>query len=220
MTSSDEASARLTLRMAGVLQEVRDVWTRRLDAYFDQLDDLVQGEWFDSSDITAILRESRLASKEALQGLGNDLSAEIIHASSGIISRFADERASMTEEISDLQGTISRISSGNEQSIRLENEALRRAIRTIPEFRALEILQKEKKSTYKEIASEMELSAGKLRKHIKNLEKKGYVKIDKDTRPHSILFISSPWEVMPSSSSKIDTHQETKKSPIPIQQRL
>ncbi|MBD3406305.1 MAG: winged helix-turn-helix transcriptional regulator [Candidatus Lokiarchaeota archaeon] len=218
--TSDETSARLTLRLAGVLQEVRDAWTVRLDAYFNQLDDLVQGEWFDSSDIGALLKESRMASKEALHGLGNDLSAEIIHASSGIITRFADERASLSEEIADLRGTISQLSSGDDASIRMENEALRRAFRTIPEFRALEILQRKKKSTYKEIASEMELSAGKLRKHIKNLEKKGYVSIDKDTRPHSILFISSPWDISPSVDSGAKSSRDLYEGNVPVHHRM
>ncbi|MCK5152634.1 MAG: hypothetical protein KAQ65_12360 [Candidatus Thorarchaeota archaeon] len=45
MTNPDDNAARLTLKLAGVFQEVRDIWVRRLESYFGQLESLIDGQW-------------------------------------------------------------------------------------------------------------------------------------------------------------------------------
>ena len=193
MGTPDETAAKLTLKMAGVFQEVRDIWVSRLDAYFSQLDQLIEGQWFDASDMNGIIKESHMAAKEALDGLANDLSTELVHSSSGAFGRFESERASLVEEINDLTSTLSNYMQKDENAVFRENLLLRDAIFSMPQFRILEVIRSLGNTTYKEVSEESGVSIGKTRKHVKGLRKKGYVEIDKNTRPHSISFLSVPW---------------------------
>jgi hypothetical protein len=193
MTSADEIAARTTLRIAGAFQEIRDSWIRRLDSYYNQIESLLQGQWFDPQDLTGIIRESRLASREAVDGLGNDLSSELIHASNGIISRYEAERASLQEEINDIRASLTRALSGDANCIRRENEALRSALASVPEYSLLEIIRKNRRSSYDQLAEETGMSKARLRKFVGELIPRGYVALDKKTKPHSIIFLSSPW---------------------------
>ncbi|PNX52759.1 MAG: hypothetical protein BV458_07915 [Thermoplasmata archaeon M9B2D] len=193
MTSPDEIAARTTIRIAGAFQEIRDSWVRRLDSYYNQVDSLLEGQWFDLEDFAGIVRESRLASREAIDGLGNDLSSELIHASNGIITRYEAERASLQEEINDLRSSLSRALSGDANAIRRENEALRLAIISVPEYSLLEIIRKNRRLSYDELADISGLSKGKARKLVKELATRGYIAIDKKTKPHSVVFLSCPW---------------------------
>lgn len=193
MTSPDEIAARTTIRIAGAFQEIRDSWVRRLDSYYNQVDSLLEGQWFDLEDFAGIVRESRLASREAIDGLGNDLSSELIHASNGIITRYEAERASLQEEINDLRSSLSRALSGDANAIRRENEALRLAIILVPEYSLLEIIRKNRRLSYDELADISGLSKGKARKLVKELATRGYIAIDKKTKPHSVVFLSCPW---------------------------
>jgi len=193
MTNPDETAARTTLRIAGVFQEIRDSWVRRLDSYFNQIESLAEGDWIEVQDLIGIIRESRLASREAMDGLGNDLSSELVHSSHGIITRYEAERESLQEEINDLRKSLTRALSGEANIVRRENESLRAAIHSIPEFNLLEIIQKHKRFTYEELMEESSLSKAKIRKLVKNLTASGYVHIDKKTRPHTIIHVSTPW---------------------------
>ena len=193
MTSPDEIAARTTLRIAGAFQEIRDSWIRRLDSYYNQIESLLQGQWFDPQDLTGIIRESRLASKEAVDGLGNDLSSELIHASNGIISRYEAERASLQEEINDIRASLTRALSGDANCIRRENEALRLALASVPEYSLLEVIRKNRRSSYDQLAGETGMSKAKLRKLVGELIPRGYAALDKKAKPHSIVFLSSPW---------------------------
>ncbi len=193
MASPDDIAARTTIRIAGAFQEIRDSWVRRLDSYYNQVESLLEGQWFDLADFAGIVRESRLASREAIDGLGNDLSSELIHASNGIITRYEAGRASLQEEINDLRGSLSRALSGDANAIRRENEALRLAINAVPEYSLLEIIRKNKRLSYDELADRGGQSKAKARKFAKQLSNLGYVAIDKKTKPHSVVFLSCPW---------------------------
>ncbi|TFG14129.1 winged helix-turn-helix domain-containing protein [Candidatus Thorarchaeota archaeon] len=193
MGSPDETAAKLTLKMAGVFQEVRDIWVSRLDTYFSRLDQLIEGQWFDVSDMTGIINESHMAAKEALDGLANDLSTELVHSSSGAFGRFEAERASLLEEINGLRSTLSTYMHQDENAVLRENLLLRDAIFSMPQFRILEVIRALGNTTYKEVSEESGVSIGKTRKHVKGLMKNGYVNIDRNTRPHSITFLSAPW---------------------------
>jgi len=194
MTSPDEAiAARTTLRIAGVFQEIRDSWVRRLDSYYNQIESLTEGDWVDTQDLIGIIREARLASREAMDGLGNDLSAELIHSSNGIISRYEAERTSLQEEINDLRKSLSRALSGDANMIRRENESLRYALASVPEFSLLQVIQKNRRSTYQELVEYTGLTKAKVRKYAKELKARGHVTIDKKTRPHQIVYLSTPW---------------------------
>ncbi len=193
MTTTDDNTARITLRIAGVLQEIRDIWAKRLDTYYAQIESLVDGQWLESEDILGIIRESRLASREALDGLGNDLSAELVHTSNGVVARYESERLSFIEEINDLRNEISRLLSGNENSLRRENESLRAAIDTVPEFKLLKIIQRDRRADYNQISNDTGEKKSTIRKLVKELMKKGYVNVDKKSRPHKIIFLSAPW---------------------------
>jgi hypothetical protein len=189
----DTVAARTTLRIAGVFQEIRDSWVRRLDSYFNQLESLSEGDWVDTQDFVGIIREARLASREAIDGLGNDLSSELIHSSNGIITRYEAERASLQEEINDLRRSLSRALSGDANKIRRENEALRYAILSVPEFSLLQVIQKNRRSTYDQLTETTSLSKSKVRKYVKELVKRGHVHLDKKSRPHQIVYLSTPW---------------------------
>lgn len=193
MTSLEDTAARTTLRIAGVFQEIRDSWIRRLDSYFNQIESLAEGDWVDKQDIIGIIRESRLASREAMDGLGNDLSSELVHNSHGIVTRYEAERESLQEEINDLRKSLTRALSGNNNSIRRENEAMRTAIGSIPEFALLEIIQKNKRSSYDDLEQDSGLSKSVIKKLVKNLSSQGYVNVDKKSKPHAIVHISTPW---------------------------
>jgi hypothetical protein len=208
MASPDEVAARTTLRIAGVFQEIRNSWVRRLDSYFNQIESLLEGQWLDTQDIAGIIRESRMASREAIDGLGNDLSSELVHVSNGIITRYEAERASLQEEISDLRNSLARMLSGDANAIRRENEALHSAIESIPEFSLLESIQKNLRSSYDQLAGITGFSKPKLRKLVKELVSRGYVGIDKNAKPHSIIFISSPWRAYESQVQQtLETNQ-------------
>lgn len=193
MTTTDDNTARITLRIAGVLQEIRDLWSKRLDTYYTQIESLVDGQWLESEDILGIIRESRMASREALDGLGNDLSAELVHTSSGVVARYESERLSFIEEINDLRNEISRLLSGDENSVRCENESLRAAIDALPEFKLLKIIQRNRRVDYNQLSDYAGEKKSTVRKLVKELMKKGYVNVDKKCRPHKIIFLSAPW---------------------------
>jgi len=210
MASPNEIAARTTIRIAGVFQEIRDSWVRRLDSYYNQIESLLEGQWFDSEDLAGIIRESRLASREAIDGLGNDLGSELIHASNGIITRYEAERASLQEEINDLRNSLSRALSGDANTIRRENEALRVAIISIPEFSMLEIIRKNRRMSYDQLTDRTGLSKAKSRKLVKELMARGYVAIDRKTKPHSVIFLSCPWSASEHEiQHTLDTTQET-----------
>lgn len=210
MAGPDEIAARTTLRIAGAFQEIRDSWVRRLDSYYNQVESLLEGQWFDLEEFAGIIRESRLASRDAIDGLGNDLSSELIHASNGIITRYEAERASLQEEINDLRSSLSRALSGDANAIRRENEALRLAIVSVPEYSLLEIIRKNRRLSYDELADRTDWSKAKTRKLVKELAARGYVAIDKKTKPHSVVFLSCPWSASePEIQHTLDTHQTT-----------
>ncbi|MHA2161286.1 MAG: winged helix-turn-helix transcriptional regulator [Candidatus Thorarchaeota archaeon] len=197
MSNSNDTAAKLTLKIAGAYQEVRDAWTKRVDSYFDQLESLVAGEWFESSDLTGIIIEAKSAAREALIGLGNDLSAELVHATGGVVSRFEAERFSLIEELADLRNTLSRVLESDEEGIRQENESLRYAIRTVPEYKLLNVIRKLNRASYTEIAKASGLKKGKVTNYVKLLMARGHVQVNKKTRPHSVVFLSAPWKNNP-----------------------
>jgi len=193
MSKSDDAAARLTLKIAGVFQDIKDKWMKRLDTYFTQLESLVNGEWLDSSDLTGVIGESRMAAREALDGLGCDLSSELIRASNGIISRFESERASLMEEILDLRDTMARSLSGDENSLRRENELLRSALLAVPEFGLLDVIRSEGRSTYDVLSKKTRMTKPKVQRLAKSLSQSGYIHVDKKSKPQSVVFLSAPW---------------------------
>jgi hypothetical protein len=210
MTSPDEIAARTTIRIAGVFQEIQDSWVRRLDSYYNQVESLLEGQWFESQDLTGIIRESRLASREAIDGLGNDLSSELIHASNGIITRYEAERSSLQEEINDLRSTLARVLSGDANAIRRENEALRLAINCVPEYNLLEMIRKNRRSSYDQLADQTGFNKTKLRKLVKELKNRGYADIDSKNKPHSIIFLSCPWSASePEIQHTLENNQDT-----------
>ncbi|MFW9954535.1 MAG: hypothetical protein ACFFD3_08275 [Candidatus Thorarchaeota archaeon] len=193
MASPDENAARLTLKIAGVFQEVRDDWVRRIEEYYNDIEKLIQGQWLGSEDMLSVLREARKASKEAIDGLGTDLSAELVHESSGVFGRFEAERESLVEEINDLRNSLVIANSGNEGLIRHENEALRLALFRIPEYKLLKLLGSHGKCSYSDLEKISGMRLAEIRKYSKQLCKMGYVSIDKKKRPHHVVFLCAPW---------------------------
>jgi DNA-binding transcriptional ArsR family regulator len=218
MTNPEEtAAARTTLRIAGVFQEIRDSWVRRIDSYYNQIEALTEGDWVDISDLVGIIREARLASREAMDGLSNDLSSELVHSSNGIITRYEAERASLQEEINDLRKSLSRALSGDANTIRRENEALRTALLSIPEFGLLKFIQKNRRSTYEQLVEDTGLTKAKVRKHVKELMARGYVHVDKKARPHQIVYLSTPWST---PEPEIQRTLENSISPLHYETRI
>ncbi|TFG99735.1 winged helix-turn-helix domain-containing protein [Candidatus Thorarchaeota archaeon] len=217
MTNPDETAARTTLRIAGVFQEIRDSWVRRLDSYYNQIESLTEGDWIDSQDLSGIIRESRLASREAMDGLGNDLSSELIHSSNGIITRHEAERASLQEEINDLRRSLSRALSGDASTIRRENEALRIALNSVPEFCLLQVIQKNRRATYDQLSDLSGISKVKVRKAAKELMARGYVHLDKKAKPHQIVYLSTPWS---NPEPDLQCTLESSQPPLHYEQRI
>ncbi len=193
MTTTHDNAARMTLKIAGVLQEIRDIWKKRLDVYYTQIESLVDGQWLETEDVIGIIREFRIASREALDGLGGDLSAELVHTSNGVVARYESERLSFVEEINDLRDEISRLLSGDENVMRRENESLRAAIDSVPEFKLLKIIQRSRRTDYKQLEKDSGEKKSVIRKLVKELMKKGYVTVDKKSRPHTIIYLTAPW---------------------------
>ncbi|MHA1927705.1 MAG: hypothetical protein ACTSV2_03885 [Candidatus Thorarchaeota archaeon] len=209
MVSPENTAARLTLKIAGVYQDVHDSWIKRVNTYYDQIESLIEGEWFELADMKGIIREAKMATREALDGLGNDLSSELVHASSGVVQRYEYERASFVEEINDLRATVSRSLSGDENEVRRENESLRSAIQSVPEFFVLQHIRINSPLAYDDLSKIVGIKKGKLRKFVKALAERGYVSIDKKSRPHRVVYISAPWR---SSIFSDDTPVTTKSS--------
>ncbi len=207
MSNPDESAARLTLKIAGVFQEVRDVWVRRLEAYYNQLESLIEGQWISHGDMTGVILEAKNAAREALDGLGTDLSSELVHESRGVFGRFEFERQSLVEEINDLRSSLSLANSGDEGLMRKENEALRHALLRVPEFHLLESLRAVGRASYDDLTKSSGQKKSLVRKHCKKLVELGYVMIDKKSRPHQVAFISAPWR------SSLATTSETSESP-------
>jgi hypothetical protein len=197
MTRLEHAAARSTLRIAGVFQDKRDVWVRRLESYYVELEKLVVGEWLDSSDLTGLVREARLASKEAIDGLANDLSAELLHASNGIFSRFETDRATLVAEISKLKAKVSRLLSADEEGMLRENDALRSVVLNLPEYQLLCIIQQCRGGTYAGLSVKSNIKKRKVQKYVKMLAERGHVIIDRKSRPHRVLFVDTPWSPNP-----------------------
>jgi len=193
MNSPEDNAARLTLRIAGVFQEVRDIWIRRLNEYYNQIESLIDGQWLGLGDMSKVLNEAKAASREALDGMGTDLSSELVHESCGVFGRFESERQSMIEEINDLRSSLSLANSGDEGLIRNENEILRHALLQIPEFQLLETIRKVGRCSYDELAKASGLKKSAVRKISKRLLELGHIAIDKKSRPHTVLFLSAPW---------------------------
>ncbi|MCK4484507.1 MAG: hypothetical protein KAU89_06760 [Candidatus Thorarchaeota archaeon] len=205
MSTAEDMAARLTLKLAGVFQQVRNLWVQRIDSYFSQLESLTNGQWLDSSDIAGIIKESKLASREALDGLSNDLSAELIHASNGMLVRYESERVTLLNEISNLQLSLDRYFSGDENAARRENQTLRTALMKMPEFQLLTIIQSEHRASYGRLSELSGAKKGKVRKFVKALVKSEFCHVDKKSRPHTVIFDLAPWN--PSSSPEHQTLQ-------------
>ncbi len=193
MTTTDDNAARMTLRIAGVFQEIRDIWAKRLDAYYTQIETLIDGQWLETEDILGIMQESRLASREALDGLGNDLSAELVHTSNGVVARYEAMRSSLVEEIADLRNEIRNLTSGDENKLRRENIALKEAIFSVPEFKLLQVIQRHRRTSYDQLCKETKQKKSAIRKLVKELMNRGYINLDKKVRPHVIIYLSAPW---------------------------
>ena len=193
MVHSQELVARTTIRIAGVFQEITEAWLRRLDSYYSQLESLVKGDWLSPDDLKGILSESKLASREALNGLGSDLSAQLVHESSGLLARFEIERTGLCEEISDLKMTLDDFTSNDEFSVHIENQMLKKAIFSVPDFRVLQALQNLEQCSYSQLSERTGHNKRELKKIMKLLCELGYTEIDKGKRPHVIKFISAPW---------------------------
>ncbi|MFW9868704.1 MAG: winged helix-turn-helix transcriptional regulator [Candidatus Thorarchaeota archaeon] len=209
MTATDDNTARMTLRIAGVYQEIRDIWAKRLDKYFTQIESLIDGQWLETEDILGIIKESRLASREALDGLGSDLSSELVHASNGIVARYEAMRSSLVEEIVDLRNEISNLTSGDENSLRRENIALKDAVFSVPEFKLLQVIQKHRRTTYDQLCNETSQKKSVIRKLVKALMSRGYINIDKKARPHAIVYLFAPWNQMNSDDQQILDQQQS-----------
>ncbi|MDF1540674.1 MAG: hypothetical protein P1Q69_17385 [Candidatus Thorarchaeota archaeon] len=193
MNSPEDNAARLTLKIAGVFQEVRDIWVRRLLEYYNQIESLIEGQWLGTDDMVKIISEAKSASKEALDGLGTDLSSELVHESRGVFGRFESERQSLIEEINDLRSSLSLAVSGDEGLIRNENQNLRHALLQVPEFQLLETIRSLGQTSYDNLAKISGSKKSNVRKLSKRLLDLGHVAIDKKARPHNILFLSAPW---------------------------
>ncbi len=193
MTTTDDNAARMTLRIAGVFLEIRDIWAKRIDAYYTQIGSLIEGQQLETEDILGIIKESRLASREALDGLGNDLSAELVHTSNGVVARYEAMRSSLVEEIVDLRNEIGSLTSGDENALRRENIALKDAVFSVPEFKLLQVIQKYRRVTYDQLCDETNQKKSPVRKLVKELMKRGYIHIDKKSRPHAIIYLTAPW---------------------------
>ncbi len=193
MNSPEDNAARLTLKIAGVFQEVRDVWVKRLLEYYNQIESLIDGQWLGADDMAKIIGDAKNASKEALDGLGNDLSSELVHESRGVFGRFESERQSLIEEINDLRSSLSLAISGDEGFIRNENENLRHALLQVPEFQLLEVIRSLGQSSYDNLATVSGSKKSMVRKLSKHLLELGYIAIDKKSKPHSVMFLSAPW---------------------------
>lgn len=209
MGSPEDTSAKITLKLAGVFQEVRDSWVKRINMYFDQLLSLIEGDWFESSDMVGLLQEARMASREALDGLGTDLSSELVHASSGIVNRYEYERASLTEEINDLRIGIARALAGDENEIRRENETMLEALHSVPEYQILHHIRRNSPASYDEISKLSGVKKGQLRKLVKSLMARGHVSIDKKSRPHKVIFLSAPWRRQNPVKEIVESYQST-----------
>ena len=195
MLQDNEILGRQALKIAGTLDEIQLIWLKRVEEYFIQLESLVKGEWFDSSDLIGIIREAYSASKEALKGLGTDLSAELLHSSSGILSRFQSERSALLEEINDLRESYARAISRDGSSIRQENETLIQAIKSVPMFKLLATLQDIRVTNYKELTKKTGMKRSDVRKYIQELVESSYASLDKSKKPHEITFVSAPWSL-------------------------
>ncbi len=194
MSGVEDIVARQTLKVAGVLQEIRDLWTRRLNGYFEQVEALVRGEWFDTSDIAGLVREMKMAAREALDGLSNDLSAEIVHASNGLLARSARERESMQEEIRDLREAYMRAVSGDENTVRRENERLRTALFGVPQYALLRELERMGMASYAALCKATGMKRSRVTAAVKALTAQGYVSVDRRKRPHTVVFLGAPWD--------------------------
>ena len=195
MTDPSDTAARMTLKLAGQFQEIRDRWAGRLSDYFAQLESLVEGEWLDTDDLKGVIRESQLAAREALDGLGGDLSAVLVHESGGLFARFEEERQALLDQIYSLRSELAAALSGDTDRMRAENHALREAIQQVPEFKLLRTIQKEGRSTYKSLARMAGMKLGMVKKLVKSLASMGYVSVDKKSRPHAVVFLSAPWNI-------------------------
>ncbi len=202
MSGSDELVARLTMRLAGVLQSTRDLWVKRVSEYFSQLESLVNGQWFEREDLPGLIRESKSAAKEALEGLSNDLSSQMLHMLSATVQRFESENTELAERIESLTESLSLALSGDENDVRRENENLRNALMTVPKFQLLLHIQKSSVLTYDELSRLSGMTKGKIRSYVKALVADGYVLVNKNTKPHTLIFVSAPWR-MPESSPQM-----------------
>ncbi|MFW9967301.1 MAG: hypothetical protein ACFFEA_09125 [Candidatus Thorarchaeota archaeon] len=214
MSSHDDIAARATLRIAGAFQGKRDLWVRRLESYFTELEKLIDGEWLDASDLAGLVREARLASREAIDGLANDLSAELLHTSSGVFSRFESDRASLITEIGRLKAKITTLLSSDEEGVLRENDALRSVVLNLPEYQLLCVIHQARGGTYADISMKSKVAKSKVRKYVKILAERGHVIIDRKSRPHRVLFVDTPWDGSLGSIST-DFHPELEPAPRP-----
>ncbi len=193
MTTEEELTARLTVKFAGCLQELQDKWAKRLEAYFARLESLVDGDWFGFDDLPAIIRESRAAAREALDGLGGDLCAELVRESSGLIARYESERAVLVRQLSQAREETARALSLDTTGLGRQNLELVSIIKSLPEFQVLATIERLKESTYDILTRETGQKRSALTKVVKSLADRGYVQIITRDRKQVICFKSAPW---------------------------
>ncbi|NWF96031.1 MAG: MarR family transcriptional regulator [Candidatus Thorarchaeota archaeon] len=207
MTSPDSVSARLTLKLAGILQDVRGEWIRRLDQYFNQIESLIAGEWFDTADLGGLMKESRLAAREALEGLSSDLCAQLVHESSGLIARYETERAQLVDRINLLTEDINHALCCDDDDIRRQNEVLRSIVRALPEFTLLRIIEDAQAMDLNTLFEVSQTKKTTVTRHLKSLQEGGYVRVDGKGRAKRVVFLSAPW-----STQRCGSQQRTRSS--------
>ena len=85
------------------------------------------------------------------------------------------------------------------------------------EFGLLQTIQKNRRSTYDQLVECTGLSKAKLRKMTKELMTRGYVNIDKKSKPHQVVYLSTPWST---PEPEVQCTLETSPAPVQYEHRI
>jgi len=121
-----------------------------------------------------------------------------------MITVFQNSSNEMLNEIKNLQNKVNFYESALAQNkaenviylkeiIKEKNKIMEKYLTEIDYFKVLAIIEKAKRIKTVDLRKKSKFSAQKLGKLLKWLQEKGYITVNKDKKPHTVIFKKAPW---------------------------
>jgi len=186
-------SRRAVLRLLGIMYDIRGKWERKLENAINRY--ASQGSW-------GILSPEF---KDTILGyfadFHSELSRSVVKYVQTLIENYTSTIKSLEERIatSDTYSSVvenlrMEVQTLHEKITRLQNFLKRELLKSV-KYKILAVLEEAGKLSVRELAMKLNVSEGRVRKYLKELEEQELVEIEKNTRPYVVVLLKTPWNV-------------------------